>query len=149
MVVVCYRDRKRSKLTRARTRPCVQMFRPEANRLCKFLEISAMSLSLASRGGEQGKQGYLVSLAPPPDRRRCILTRQRHRLTSRLFPARAQSILSSGASRRKPTGFHPLSWKKRHEPKWFIVRDSYVIATDDPASVSSTLALAVHLESCR
>ncbi|ORY91608.1 hypothetical protein BCR35DRAFT_316841 [Leucosporidium creatinivorum] len=79
------------------------MFRPEANRLCKFLEISAMSLSLASRGGEQGKQGYL-------------------------------SILSSGASRRKPTGFHPLSWKKRHEPKWFIVRDSYVVATDDPAS---------------
>lgn len=33
-----------------------------ANRLCKFLEISAIAISLGNRGGEQGKQGYLVSL---------------------------------------------------------------------------------------
>ena len=32
-----------------------------ANRLCKFLEISAIAVSLATQGGEQGKQGYLVS----------------------------------------------------------------------------------------
>ncbi|GAA6060274.1 hypothetical protein JCM10212_003974 [Sporobolomyces blumeae] len=79
------------------------MFGPSANRLCKFLEISAMSISLATRGGEQGKQGYL-------------------------------RITSGGASRRKQPGFHPLSWKKRHDPKWFIVRDSYIVAVDDPAS---------------
>ncbi|KAK4057861.1 Phospholipase D1 [Microbotryomycetes sp. JL221] len=80
------------------------MFRPEANRLCKFLEISAMSLSLSTLGGAQGKQGYL-------------------------------SILSAGASRRKPPGFHPMLWKYRHEPKWFIIRDSYIVAVDDPASL--------------
>ncbi|GAA5854566.1 hypothetical protein JCM8547_004887 [Rhodosporidiobolus lusitaniae] len=79
------------------------MFGPGANRLCKFLEISAMSIMLSTRGGEQGKQGYL-------------------------------RITSSGASRKKPSGFHPLQWKKRHEPKWFIVRDSYIVAVDDPAS---------------
>ena len=28
-----------------------------------------------------------------------------------------------------------MSWKKRHDPKWFIVRDSYIVAVDDPASV--------------
>lgn len=40
------------------------MFGPGANRLCKFLEISAMSVSLAPGGGEQGKQGYLVRSLP-------------------------------------------------------------------------------------
>ncbi|KAM0748139.1 phospholipase D, partial [Meredithblackwellia eburnea MCA 4105] len=79
------------------------MFGPGANRLCKFLEISAMSIQLAAKGGEQGKQGYL-------------------------------RIMSSGASKRKEQGFHPFSWTNRHEPKWFVVRDSYVLAVDDPAS---------------
>ncbi|GAA5971879.1 hypothetical protein JCM11641_001553 [Rhodosporidiobolus odoratus] len=79
------------------------MFGAGANRLCKFLEISAMSIMLTTRGGEQGKQGYL-------------------------------RITSSGASRKKQPGFHPLQWKKRHEPKWFIVRDSYIVSVDDPAS---------------
>ncbi|GAA6029863.1 hypothetical protein JCM8097_001084 [Rhodosporidiobolus ruineniae] len=79
------------------------MFGPGANRLCKFFEISAMSIMLSTRGGEQGKQGYL-------------------------------RITSSGASRKKTPGFHPLEWKNRHEPKWFIVRDSYIVAVDDPAS---------------
>ncbi|KAH9825288.1 hypothetical protein DFH28DRAFT_943383 [Melampsora americana] len=78
------------------------MFVPEANRLCKFLEISALSLALANRGGFQGKQGYL-------------------------------RIMSSGAfSRRKRAGFHPMEWKERREPKWFIVRESYLICVDEP-----------------
>ncbi|EGG05908.1 uncharacterized protein MELLADRAFT_48625 [Melampsora larici-populina 98AG31] len=78
------------------------MFVPEANRLCKFLEISALSLALANRGGFQGKQGYL-------------------------------RIMSSGAfSRRKRAGFHPVEWKERREPKWFIVRESYLICVDEP-----------------
>lgn len=78
------------------------MFVPEANRLCKFLEISALSLALANRGGFQGKQGYL-------------------------------RIMSSGAfSRRKRPGFHPVEWKQRREPKWFIVRESYLISVDEP-----------------
>ncbi|KPV77397.1 uncharacterized protein RHOBADRAFT_23904 [Rhodotorula graminis WP1] len=79
------------------------MFGAGANRLCKFLEISAMSIQLATRGGEQGKQGYL-------------------------------RVTSSSGGRRKQPGFHPISWKKRHEPKWFIVRDSYIVAVESPAS---------------
>jgi hypothetical protein len=35
------------------------MFLPQANRLCKFLEISALGLKLSTLGGYQGKQGYL------------------------------------------------------------------------------------------
>ncbi|OAV88495.1 hypothetical protein PTTG_00875 [Puccinia triticina 1-1 BBBD Race 1] len=78
------------------------MFVPEANRLCKFLEISALSLALANRGGFQGKQGYL-------------------------------RIMSNGAfSRRQRAGFHPFKFKGRREPKWFIVRESYLISVDEP-----------------
>ena len=84
------------------------MFRPEANRLCKFFELSAMSIALAKRGGSQGKQGYL-------------------------------RVLSSGASRHKRPGFHPLDLKRRHEPKWFIVRESYIVSTDEPCDVGQHL----------
>ena len=101
------------------------MFGPGANRLCKFLEISAMSVMLAPVGGEQGKQGYLVSTASVT----YLLS-----FTDLLLPP--QRIMSSGASRRKEQGFHPFSWSSRHEPKWFVVRDSYIVAVDDPASVS-------------
>jgi phospholipase D1/2 len=82
------------------------MFRPEANRLCKFLEISALSIHLANVGGNsfQGKQGYL-------------------------------RIMSSGTSRKKLRGFHPFEWKKRHEPKWFLVRESYIVCVDEPDQV--------------
>ena len=80
------------------------MFGPGANRLLKFLEITAHSVASATRGGEQGKQGYL-------------------------------RVMSANASRRRPNGFHPLAFHKRHEPKWFIVRESYIVALDDPATV--------------
>ena len=86
------------------------MFRPEANRLCKFFELSAMAIALAKRGGSQGKQGYL-------------------------------RVMSSGASRHKRAGFHPLDLKRRHEPKWFIVRDSYIVSTDEPCDVSLTMSM--------
>lgn len=35
------------------------MFHPATNRLAKFLEISALSISLAPSGGWQAKAGYL------------------------------------------------------------------------------------------
>lgn len=95
----------RFKLTPLLRRCALQMFRPEANRLCKFLEFSAMSLQLATKGGSHGKQGYL-------------------------------RVLSSGASRHQKPGFRPLALKRRHEPKWFMVRESYIVATDEPYSVS-------------
>ena len=68
------------------------IFRPEANRVCKFLEISALAIQLATSGGHSGKQGYL-------------------------------RVMSSGASRKKLPGVHPFSFKQRHEPKWFIIRE--------------------------
>jgi len=80
------------------------MFRPEANRLCRFLEISALALEMATQGGSSGKQGYL-------------------------------RIMSSGSSRKKLNGVHPFAFKARHEPKWFIVRDSYIVAVDEPSEV--------------
>jgi phospholipase D1/2 len=59
-----------------------------------------MSIHLATKGGTQGKQGYL-------------------------------RVLSPGASRHKRPGFHPIDLKRRHEPKWFIVRESYIVAVDE------------------
>ena len=38
---------------------CSQMFHPTANRLAGFLEVSALSISLAQTGGSQAKAGYL------------------------------------------------------------------------------------------
>ena len=48
-------------------------------------------------------------------------------------------VLSSGASRHKRPGFHPLDLKRRHEPKWFIVRESYIVSTDEPCDVGQHL----------
>ena len=36
-----------------------QMFHPSSNRLAGFLEISALSITLAQSGGAQSKAGYL------------------------------------------------------------------------------------------
>ncbi|KAL0243438.1 hypothetical protein I308_105404 [Cryptococcus tetragattii IND107] len=78
------------------------IFRPESNRLCKFFELSALTLALAPRGGFQGKTGFL-------------------------------KIPGSNVSRRaNQPGLTPQSWKASKEPKWFIVRDTYCVATDGP-----------------
>ncbi|EEH07833.1 conserved hypothetical protein [Histoplasma capsulatum G186AR] len=36
------------------------IFRPDSNRLCKFLELSALGVRLASEGSYHGKEGFLV-----------------------------------------------------------------------------------------
>ena len=36
------------------------IFRPESNRLCKFLELSALGVRLAAEGSYHGKEGYLI-----------------------------------------------------------------------------------------
>lgn len=36
------------------------IFRPNSNRLCKFLELSALGVRLAAEGGYHGKEGYLM-----------------------------------------------------------------------------------------
>ncbi|KAF8315399.1 phospholipase D [Clavulina sp. PMI_390] len=83
---------------------CV-MFRPEANRLCKFLEISALSISLAKKGGQgsiQGKSGYLR-----------VIGNQ----TSRRSFGRGLSFAKLG---------------EVSKPRWWIVRESYMAAVNDP-----------------
>ena len=82
------------------------MFRPEANRLCKFFELSAVSVSLAARGGVQGKQGYLRILSP-----------------------------SSRRSEQSGGLLTPLRWIKSHDPKWFIVRESFIVVVEEPDSL--------------
>ncbi|EMD86384.1 hypothetical protein COCC4DRAFT_193685 [Bipolaris maydis ATCC 48331] len=36
------------------------IFRPDSNRLCKFLELSALGVRLAAEGGYHGKEGFLM-----------------------------------------------------------------------------------------
>ncbi len=36
------------------------LFRPDSNRLCKFLEVSALGMRLAAEGSYHGKEGFLV-----------------------------------------------------------------------------------------
>lgn len=80
------------------------MFRPEANRLAKFLEISAASISFAARGGATGKQGYIKMSSP------------------------------NNLSRKTQSSMVPQLLHRRAEPKWVIVRESYLIAVSDPGS---------------
>lgn len=79
------------------------MFRPESNRLCVFFELSALTVALAPRGGFQGKAGFI-------------------------------KIPSIHASRKNnQPGLVPSKWKNHRKPKWFIVRESYFVATDGPS----------------
>lgn len=77
------------------------MFRPEANRLCRFLELSAMGLQIASLSGHLGKQGYLQ--------------------------------IKSKSSWRDTQAFMKLP--HRHHPRWFIVRESYIVIVSDIQSL--------------
>jgi hypothetical protein len=43
-------------------------------------------------------------------------------------------VLSSNMSRKAAhTGL--LAWKRNHEPKWWLVRESYLVAVEDPGEV--------------
>ncbi|PCH02254.1 Phospholipase D family [Penicillium occitanis (nom. inval.)] len=58
------------------------IFRPDSNRLCKFLELSALGVRLAAEGSYHGKEGFLViQSAKGLDFRKALrpaLMRQRH-----------------------------------------------------------------------
>lgn len=92
------------------------IFRPESNRLCKFFELSSLTLSLAPRGGFQGKAGYL-------------------------------RLPGSNTSRRaNQPGLTPASWLHHRSPKWFIIRDSYFVATEGPEAVSLCVMCCASME---
>ncbi|KAG8849555.1 Phospholipase D1 [Tulasnella sp. 330] len=78
------------------------MFRPEANRLCRFFEISALSVRLATQGGIQGKAGLL-------------------------------RVMSSNSARKGVHTVNLTGWFKKHALKWWIVRESYLVAVADPS----------------
>ncbi|KAJ5632999.1 hypothetical protein N7490_009338 [Penicillium lividum] len=80
------------------------IFRAGSNRLCKFLELSALGVRLAAEGSYHGKEGFLI----------------------------IQS--SKGLDFRR--ALNPSLIKKRHWPKWFLVRHSYVVCVDSPEEMN-------------
>ncbi|KAI9849920.1 MAG: Phospholipase D1 [Sclerophora amabilis] len=80
------------------------MFRPESNRLCKFLELSSLGVRLAAEGSYHGKEGFLI----------------------------IQS--AKGLDFRR--GWNPSLVAKRHAPKWFLVRHSYIVCVDSPEEMN-------------
>ncbi len=80
------------------------IFRADSNRLCKFLELSALGVRLASEGGYHGKEGTLM--------------------------------LQSGKGLDYRKALNPSTMTKRHTPKWFLVRHSYVVCVDSPEEMN-------------
>lgn len=80
------------------------IFRPESNRLCKFLELSALGVRLAAEGSYHGKEGFLLMQS------------------------------SKGADLRK--ALTPGLITRRHRPKWFAVRHSYLVCVDSPEEMN-------------
>lgn len=83
------------------------IFRADSTRLCKFLELSAMSIRLAGEHGYQGKQGLLQ------------IASRRHREFHR------KTLQTLG----------PHALNERHKRRWFLVRHSYVVCVDGPESL--------------
>ncbi|EXJ95576.1 phospholipase D [Capronia coronata CBS 617.96] len=56
-----FAERQRKKLeTYIHKMTMFLLFRPESNRLCKFLEVSALGMRLAAEGSYHGKEGFLL-----------------------------------------------------------------------------------------
>ncbi|KAF2634373.1 phospholipase D1 [Massarina eburnea CBS 473.64] len=56
-----HHDRQRKKLeTYLKELITYLIFRPDSNRLCKFLELSALGVRLAAEGGYHGKEGFMM-----------------------------------------------------------------------------------------
>jgi hypothetical protein len=88
------------------------------NRLCKFLEISALGLQLASRypnSSHHGKEGFAV-FQSRTDR----------------DPKQKRQFFQDVLMCSLPT----TGGKRRRKPKWFVVRESYVLCVNDPSEVN-------------
>jgi len=80
------------------------IFRPESNRLCKFLELSALGVRLAAEGSYHGKEGFL--------------------------------IIQSGKGVDFRRAWTPTLITRRHLPKWFLIRHSYIVCVDSPEEMN-------------
>jgi phospholipase D1/2 len=85
------------------------MFHPSSNRLAGFLEVSALSISLAQSGGVQYKAGLLQT---------------------------EPSNNGGGGFGRKSAG-----WKAKKEARWCAVRESYLVAMEEPGEVGRLICL--------
>lgn len=85
------------------------MFHPSSNRLAGFLEISALSISLAQSGGVQYKAGLL----------------------------QIESINNGGGG----FGHKSAGRKARKQIRWCAVRESYLVAMEEPGEVSLVICL--------
>lgn len=77
-------------------------FKPQVNRLCRFLELSTMAVQMANMQGELGKQGFLQ--------------------------------IKSKSSRKESLSLKRLGEQYR-VPKWFIVRESYIVIVEHQHSM--------------
>ncbi|RPB13430.1 phospholipase D [Morchella conica CCBAS932] len=82
----------------------IMIFRPDSNRLCKFLELSALGVRLAAEDSYHGKEGYLIIRS------------------------------AKGSDFRRV--WNPAAMAKRHSPKWFLVRHSYIVCVDSPEEMN-------------
>lgn len=100
-----YQERQRKKLELYLQKMIRYLiFRPESNRLCKFLELSALGVRLAAEGSYHGKEGFLM--------------------------------IQSGKGVDLRKALKPSRITRRHRPKWFAVRHSYLVCVDSPEEMN-------------
>ncbi|KAK9323205.1 hypothetical protein V1517DRAFT_320990 [Lipomyces orientalis] len=81
----------------------LMIFQGEANRICKFLELSAMGLRLSIEKSYHGKEGQLSIISA---------SSSRGWRTQKLRPKHIKALFT------------------RYKPKWFLVRHSYILVVD-------------------
>ncbi|KAK9246810.1 hypothetical protein V1506DRAFT_533817 [Lipomyces tetrasporus] len=81
----------------------LMIFQGEANRICKFLELSAMGLRLSIEKSYHGKEGQLSIISA---------SSSRGWRTQKLRPKHIKTLFT------------------RYKPKWFLVRHSYILVVD-------------------
>lgn len=81
----------------------MMIYRGEANRLCRFLELSAMGIRLSVENSYHGKEGHLSIIST---------SSARGWRTAKLRPANIKSLFT------------------RYGSKWFLVRHSYIVIVD-------------------
>lgn len=86
-------------------------FRPEANRIFQFLELSNMSMRLAPENSYHGKEGYLILRSSAPS-------------------------MGWRVSHWKPNELSLMI--DRHTSRWYLVRESYIVCVNDISSVNVT-----------
>ncbi|KAK6434865.1 Phospholipase D1, partial [Oleoguttula sp. CCFEE 5521] len=82
------------------------IFRPDSTRLCKFLELSALSIRLSAEGGFVGKQGFTK-----------VASRQHREIKNKAVPV-------------------PQGIRDRQKSRWTLVRHSYIVIVDGPESLN-------------